>query len=394
MGAHAFVEQTILVPEHVDRTVVFGPADRNVKMVREALGISVSARNGTLILRGEPDQVNKAAAVFETLMRAAIGKRVLDRQQVLDAIVASPDSPVHDVSLEPSELPAWQGGIQIFASGRPIRPKSPNQEAYIEAIRHNDMVFAIGPAGSGKTYLAVAAAVHMLKIGRAKRLILARPAVEAGERLGFLPGDLQQKVNPYLRPLFDALEDMLDYPTLQKMIASDVIEVIPLAFMRGRTLNDSIIILDEAQNTTVNQMLMFLTRMGRRSKCIVTGDVSQIDLEDPRDSGLIDAARRLRGVCGIDFVTLSKRDIVRHSLVQQVVEAYGRTAEEAEAGRLFDRARADAAGGSSGPGRAVSPSADDDADDGVSGDRTDSESTPEAVADVRSRSRDSDGDGN
>ena len=333
------MEQTILVPEHVDRTVVFGPADRNVKMVREALGIAVSARNGTLVLRGEPDQVNKAAAVFEHLMKAAAGRRVLNRQQVLDAIVSSPDAPVHDASLEPSELPAWQGSIQTYASGRPIRPKSPNQEAYLESIRLNDMVFAIGPAGSGKTYLAVAAAVHMLKIGRAKRLILARPAVEAGERLGFLPGDLQQKVNPYLRPLFDALEDMLDYPTLQKMIASDVIEVIPLAFMRGRTLNDSIIILDEAQNTTVGQMMMFLTRMGRRSKCVVTGDVSQIDIEDPRQSGLIDAARRLRGIAGIDFVTLTQQDIVRHTLVQRVVEAYGRSEEQEEASRLFSRAR-------------------------------------------------------
>jgi phosphate starvation-inducible PhoH-like protein len=220
-------------------------------------------------------------------------------------------------------LPAWEGLINVYASGRPVRPKTMNQDLYLESIRTCDLVFGIGPAGTGKTYLAVAAAVHMLKIGRVKRLVLARPAVEAGERLGFLPGDLQQKVNPYLRPLFDALGDMLDYQSLQRFIANDVVEIIPLAFMRGRTLNDAAIILDEAQNATISQMMMFLTRTGRRSKCIVTGDPSQVDLDEPAQSGLIDAVRRLQRIRGVGTVALGREDIVRHRLVQQIVEAYG-----------------------------------------------------------------------
>ena len=213
--------------------------------------------------------------------------------------------------------------MDVFVRGRRVRPKTPNQERYVEAIRQNDLVFAIGPAGTGKTYLAVAAAVHLLKTDRAARVILARPAVEAGEKLGFLPGDLQAKVNPYLRPLLDALQDMLDYSTLRRFMDSDVVEVVPLAFMRGRTLNNAVIILDEAQNTTRGQMKMFLTRMGHGSKMIVTGDVTQIDLPDPRESGLIDAARRLLRSPGVGFATLDRADVVRHPLVQRIIDAYG-----------------------------------------------------------------------
>ncbi|MBY0263533.1 MAG: PhoH family protein, partial [Phycisphaerales bacterium] len=219
--------------------------------------------------------------------------------------------------------PAWDDHLDVYAAGRPVRAKTVNQQAYLDTIRDNDLVFGIGPAGTGKTYLAVAAAVHLLKRERIKRVILCRPAVEAGEKLGFLPGDLQQKVNPYLRPLLDALGDMMDYTTLKRFMLSDVIEVIPLAYMRGRTLNRSVIILDEAQNTTRGQMQMFLTRMGHGSKMIVTGDTTQIDLPEPAQSGLVDAARRLRRIPGIGFVTLDKQDIVRHRLVQRIVEAYG-----------------------------------------------------------------------
>ncbi|MEM1423583.1 MAG: PhoH family protein, partial [Planctomycetota bacterium] len=179
-----------------------------------------------------------------------------------------------------------------------------------------------GPAGTGKTYLSVAAAIHLLKVGRVKKAILARPAVEAGEKLGYLPGDMYQKVNPYLRPLLDALEDMMDYATMKRFMAADVVEVVPLAFMRGRTLNDAVIILDEAQNTTRGQMQMFLTRMGQRSKMIVTGDPSQIDLPEPSESGLIDALRRLRRVKGVSACTLEKTDVVRHPLVQRIIDAY------------------------------------------------------------------------
>jgi phosphate starvation-inducible PhoH-like protein len=190
-------------------------------------------------------------------------------------------------------------------------------------MRTHDMVFGVGPAGTGKTYLAVASAVHLLRADRVRRVILVRPAVEAGEKLGFLPGDLEAKVNPYLRPLFDALGDMMDYATIRRFMESDVVEVVPLAFMRGRTLNHAVIILDEAQNTTRGQMQMFLTRMGEGSKVIVTGDVTQIDLPDPRESGLVDAARRLSRVPGVAFVALDRSDVVRHELVQRIVDAYG-----------------------------------------------------------------------
>ncbi|MFG0331126.1 MAG: PhoH family protein [Phycisphaerales bacterium] len=318
------VELTFVIPGGADRTALLGPGDRNLKIIREALGVSLFSRNGTITVRGDEEPAQRAIAVLEQLTsRSGRRSRILDREEVLDAIVSAPMDSTHDPTLDPSDAPSWDGALNVFASGRPVRPRTANQESYLEAIRTHDLVFGIGPAGTGKTYLAVAAAVHMLRIGRVKRLVLARPAVEAGERLGFLPGDLQQKVNPYLRPLFDALGDMLDYQTLQRFMTNDVIEIIPLAFMRGRTLNDAIIILDEAQNTTVGQMQMCLTRMGRRSKVIVTGDVSQIDLEDKRSSGLIDAARRLHRIPGVDFITLDRSDIVRHSLVQRIVDAYG-----------------------------------------------------------------------
>jgi phosphate starvation-inducible protein PhoH and related proteins len=214
--------------------------------------------------------------------------------------------------------------IDVYSKGHAVKPKTEGQKRYIEAILANDLTFCIGPAGSGKTYLAVAAAASMLKTGQAKRLVLARPAVEAGERLGFLPGDLQAKVNPYLRPLFDALHDMIDFEKVKQFMANDVIEVIPLAFMRGRTLNDSAIILDEAQNTTASQMLMFLTRLGHDSKMIVTGDATQIDLPNNVASGLIDAMDKLKGIKGIGQVQLDRADIVRHRLVQNIVDAYGK----------------------------------------------------------------------
>jgi phosphate starvation-inducible PhoH-like protein len=212
--------------------------------------------------------------------------------------------------------------------GRQVRALTAGQKKYLLAIDKHDMTFCIGPAGTGKTYLAVAAAASMLRRGVIRKLVLVRPAVEAGEKLGFLPGDMQEKVNPFLRPLLDALHDMMDYEQIQRFMASDLIEICPLAFMRGRTLNDSIIILDEAQNTSRAQMLMFLTRLGQSSKMIITGDTSQIDLPDPRESGLIDAARKLMRIPGIAFVTLEKTDIVRHSLVQRIVEAYAPPSDE------------------------------------------------------------------
>ena len=216
----------------------------------------------------------------------------------------------------------WDGRLDVYVRGRQIKGKTVNQEAYIHAIRDHDLVFSIGPAGTGKTYLAVAVAVHLLKTGRANKLFLVRPAVEAGEKLGFLPGDLEAKVNPYLRPLFDALHDMMEYGTIRRFMESDVVEICPLAFMRGRTLNNAVIILDEAQNTTRSQMKMFLTRMGQRSRIVVTGDITQIDLPRGQKSGLKEAERVLTDIPEIEFVYFTKKDVVRHRLVQLIVEAY------------------------------------------------------------------------
>jgi phosphate starvation-inducible PhoH-like protein len=270
--------------------------------------------------------------VLTRLADAAERQVHYSRQQVLDLIaramnaVRSPSRSASEPDFGPD--PAWDDHLEVYADGRPIAAKTANQQLYLDAIRDHDLVFGIGPAGTGKTYLAVAAAVHMLKADRVKKVILVRPAVEAGERLGFLPGDLQAKVNPYLRPLLDALHDMMDFSTIKRFMFNDVVEVVPLAYMRGRTLNKAVIILDEAQNTTRGQMQMFLTRMGHGSKMIVTGDTTQIDLPDPTQSGLIDAARRLGRVPGIAFVSMNQHDIVRHSLVQRIVEAYGNAQDE------------------------------------------------------------------
>ncbi|MEA5486600.1 PhoH family protein [Pseudanabaena sp. CCNP1317] len=334
------MDVTIRVPSGADRVTFLGSGDRNLKMIREALGVHVAARDDDIRVSGEPQAVAAARRVLERIgvltgeTGASGSERMLSRREVLNIIADAASDTVGEGAefesedaieyhLRQDDRAAWEGPLEAYAAGRRVAGKSDNQTAYLEAIRTHDMVFCIGPAGTGKTYLAVAAAVHALKTGRVKKLVLVRPAVEAGEKLGFLPGDLQAKVNPYLRPLFDALHDMMDFPTIKRFMINDVIEVVPLAYMRGRTLNDACIILDEAQNTTVSQMKMFLTRMGQRSKMIVTGDTTQTDLDDPTQSGLIDAARRLRRVPGISFVALDRADIVRHSLVQKIVEAYG-----------------------------------------------------------------------
>lgn len=327
------MDVVIKVPHGDHRLGVLGAADRNLKLLREALGINIAARDGTVRLTGPAESVNAARDVLQRIHQSVINHDVPDRRQVLDLInwatarqnLGQTGPTEIDLSGTPVEPagPAWGDTLDVYAAGRPVRPQTENQKEYLDAIRDHDLVFGIGPAGTGKTYLAVAAAVHLLKVGRVRKVILVRPAVEAGERLGFLPGDLQAKVNPYLRPLLDALHDMMDFGTIQRFMLSDVVEVVPLAYMRGRTLNRAVIILDEAQNTTRTQMKMFLTRMGHGSKMIVTGDPTQIDLPDPTQSGLIDAARVLKRVRGLAFVTLTEADIVRHNLVQRVVEAYG-----------------------------------------------------------------------
>jgi phosphate starvation-inducible protein PhoH and related proteins len=314
------LELTITLPPDADPVALLGSAERNLKIIREALGVNITARGGAVRLSGEGRAVNQAAEIIAELTDAARQHRPMSRTDLIERI--------HRMSLrgENGSPVAEEDGalaLDVYVRGTRISPKTAGQKRYLRAIADHDMVFCSGPAGTGKTYLAVAAAVSMLKHGTVRKLVLVRPAVEAGEKLGFLPGDMQQKVNPYLRPLLDSLHDMMPFEQVQRFMSSDLIEVVPLAFMRGRTLNDAVIILDEAQNTTKGQMLMFLTRMGNGSKVIATGDTSQIDLEPGVESGLIDAARRLIRVPGIAFVTLEKGDIVRHSLVQRVVEAYG-----------------------------------------------------------------------
>lgn len=309
---------TVKMPSGAERVRVLGAAERNLKLLREALGVHVTARDGRVQVVGPRSQVLAARGVLEGLASIAERGEAATREQVLGLIAeeigAAGEGPATD---------DWDGRLNVYAGGRAVRAQTPNQEKYLAAIRDHDLVFAVGPAGTGKTYLAVAAAVHLLKTGRVKRVILARPAVEAGEKLGFLPGDLRAKVNPYLRPLFDALADMMDYSTLRRFMESDVVEVSPLAFMRGRTLNNAVVILDEAQNATKGQMKMFLTRLGHGSKMVVTGDATQVDLPDAGESGLLDAALRLRRTPGVGFVAFEKSDVVRHDLVQRIIEAYG-----------------------------------------------------------------------
>ena len=307
------VELSVTLEHPHEAVQLFGPADRHLKMIREALGVQIFARGGKVKLTGSARSVAHAAAVLEALQRAIRHSRPVSAATVAEAISATAAGPDGNDA----------GALDVYAGGQLVGPKTPGQKRYIEALRRCDVVFCTGPAGTGKTYIAVAFAVHMLKHKQANRLILVRPAVEAGEKLGFLPGDMQAKVNPYLRPLLDALHDMMEYDQIRRFMANDVIEVIPLAFMRGRTLNDSVIILDEAQNTTSAQMLMFLTRMGHGAKMIVTGDDSQTDLPDDAVSGLLDARNRLSGIKGLSFVRLGGSDIVRHRLVQNIVVAYG-----------------------------------------------------------------------
>jgi phosphate starvation-inducible PhoH-like protein len=304
----------ITVEQPDKKLALFGSADRHLRMIRDALGVQLVSRDDEIRVSGENEQVSKATVVLDQLQRKLRRQDWLSTEDVGKAI--------SEAAHEPRQRSADE--IDVYAKGQGIKAKTPGQKAYIDTMFQNDLTFCIGPAGTGKTYLAVAAAASILKHGQAKRIILARPAVEAGERLGFLPGDLQAKVNPYLRPLFDALHDMIDFEQVKRFIVNDVIEVIPLAFMRGRTLNESVIILDEAQNTTSAQMLMFLTRLGNESKMIVTGDTSQVDLPVGVRSGLADAVDKLKGIKGIGMVTLDRADIVRHRLVQNIVDAYER----------------------------------------------------------------------
>ena len=305
-------EVTVKLADRNEALLLFGSRDQHLRRVRDALGIKVVARNGDLQLEGTEEQLARGAEVFRQL-RDIVQQRSLltadDVQAVLDSVL---------LERKPGEPPP----LDVFSGVRQVRPRTDGQARYVQAMREHDVVFCIGPAGTGKTYLAVARAVNGLREGQIRKIVLVRPAVEAGEKLGFLPGDIQAKVNPYLRPLLDALREMMDYEQIRRYMDNDLIEIIPLAYMRGRTLNESVIILDEGQNTTVPQMKMFLTRMGQGSKIIVTGDVTQVDLPHETRSGLIDAARRLTDIEGVATIHLNEKDIVRHRLVQAIVRAY------------------------------------------------------------------------
>ena len=299
---------------------IFGSCDENIRLLEGEFGITAVCRGTQIKFTGEPEGVAAAGRAVDAMLTLLENHTPLEEQTVRYCISlagAGEESRVQELT---------EDFVAITAKGRPVRPKTLGQKEYLNSIRKNAITFGVGPAGTGKTYLAVAMAVKAFKSKEVTRIILTRPAVEAGEKLGFLPGDLQNKVDPYLRPLYDGLYDMLGPETFQKLQEKQSIEVAPLAYMRGRTLDDAFIILDEAQNTTPEQMKMFLTRMGVGSKVVVTGDVTQIDLPDKARSGLVDALSVLKNVEGIGRVYFSEKDVVRHRLVQQIVKAYDRAA--------------------------------------------------------------------
>jgi phosphate starvation-inducible PhoH-like protein len=299
-----------------DIETLFGTRDENLHVLEDGLNINIDLRSDRIELEGAPRDVARAEQLFadyEHLRRTGHQFQNGDLSSMLRVVVVDPNVTLRGLA---------EAGRQRSFGRRTVQPKSPNQRRYLEAIEKHDMVFAVGPAGTGKTYLAVAMAISALLNKQVNRIILARPAVEAGERLGFLPGTLQEKIDPYLRPLYDALFNMLEPERVERYLEKNIIEIAPIAFMRGRTLNDSFVILDEAQNTTSEQMKMFVTRLGFGSKAVITGDVTQIDLPSARRSGLIEAAEILQGVNGLAFVNFDESDVVRHHLVQRIIRAY------------------------------------------------------------------------
>ena len=300
--------------------LVFGSCDQNIRMLEQEFEVTAVCRGAEIKLSGEQENVECAAKAVDAMLTLIANKTPLEEQTVRYCISLARSGDDGKVSELTGDF------VAITAKGRPVRPKTLGQKEYLKQITKNSITFGVGPAGTGKTYLAVAMAVKAFKAHEVSRIILTRPAVEAGEKLGFLPGDLQNKVDPYLRPLYDALFDMLGAETFQRLQEKQTIEVAPLAYMRGRTLDDAFIILDEAQNTSPEQMKMFLTRMGIGSKVVVTGDVTQIDLPEKARSGLVDALKVLKHVEGISQVFFSEKDVVRHRLVQQIIKAYDRAA--------------------------------------------------------------------
>ena len=342
------IQETLSFESQEQIRALFGCQDENLRLLRERLGVQVVVRGEELRLTGADDQVATGVKVFSELQDVVRRngelfpteiERILGRhtgESVVFPRLTETEEPTARQSNGGQRKHRGNGNgsrtavvespdaapINLYEKARSVHPRTAGQDRYVEAIRQNDLVFCTGPAGSGKTYLAVAMALNALRTERVRRIVLVRPAVEAGERLGFLPGDMQAKVNPYLRPLLDALEDILSFEQVKRYMEHDVVEIIPMAFMRGRTLNDTFIILDEAQNTTVTQMQMFLTRMGENSKIVVTGDPTQVDLAGHTKSGLPDAISRLESIPGVEAIELTGQDIVRHRLVREIVRAY------------------------------------------------------------------------
>ncbi|HEX9135528.1 MAG TPA: PhoH family protein [Nitrospirota bacterium] len=307
---------SITIENELSLPSLFGDMDKNLRLIENTYGVMLQARGNKIQIEGEEKSVAKVEHLIKQLaamLEQGIISHKDDVSSAIHAYASNPSATLKDI---------FQKAIPVSSRKRPVAPKNETQRKYIEAIKQFDIVFGIGPAGTGKTYLAMATAVSALLRREVSRIILVRPAVEAGEKLGFLPGDLYEKVNPYLRPLYDALYDMIETEKANKLVERGDIEIAPLAFMRGRTLNDSFIILDEAQNTTTEQMKMFLTRLGFNSKTVVTGDITQIDLPSDRNSGLIEVQKILEGIEGIRFMYFTNRDVVRHKLVQQIIKAY------------------------------------------------------------------------
>lgn len=304
----------IPIDESIDVNLLFGNLDCNLQRVREATGTEIFQREDSLILKG--GDIRMAEEIIYELVAALKKGHVLEEQKAAYIISLKRDGVSYDEENIDSDV------ICFTTRGKPIKAKTLGQKEYVDSIRNRDMVFAIGPAGTGKTYIAVAMAINAYKSKEIQKIILARPAVEAGENLGFLPGDLQEKVDPYLRPLYDGLYDILGRENAMRLKEKEVIEVVPLAYMRGRTLDEAFIILDEAQNTTQEQMKMFLTRMGFGSKVVVTGDITQVDLPGGKKSGLVEAEKILKNVKGIDFCHLNEMDVVRHEMVRRIIRAY------------------------------------------------------------------------
>jgi len=312
---NSVIQEKLIFDDINSFKVLNGTNQNNILTIEKLIKIKIHSKGNELILSGTSKEVNTAKELIQNFYKI-ISKGYFPTENDFKAglkIITENNHTLEDIFLDT---------VCVTTDRKTIAPKSINQKLYIDAIRKNDIVFGVGPAGTGKTYLAVAAAVATLNLKKVKRIILTRPAVEAGEKLGFLPGDLNEKVDPYLKPLFDALNDMLDFDTVSRLMDKQIIEIAPLAFMRGRTLNDAFIILDEAQNTTSSQMKMFLTRIGFNSKCIVTGDVTQVDLDKNIKSGLIDAQSILKDIEGISFCSFNEIDVVRHSLVRKIIEAY------------------------------------------------------------------------